>query len=111
VSGLSNPGRAVRGLGALALVLEAVVLLLAIAPVRMLQKGIEPAQLAALLGGAVVAVLIAGFLRHAWAWRLGTALQIALVVCGVLHWTLAVIGVVFGLGWAYVIYVRYRVLS
>jgi Protein of unknown function (DUF4233) len=111
VSGLSNPERAVRGLGALTLVLEAVVLLLALAPLRMLQHGIEPGQLAFILGGVVAAVLIAGLLRHRWAWWLGTGLQIALLLGGILHWTIAVIGIVFGLAWAYVIYVRRRVLS
>ena len=109
-SGLRDPRRAVRGLGALTLVMEAVMLLLAILPLRMLQHGIPAGQLWVLLGAAVAAIVIAGRLGHESGWRLGTALQVALVLGGFLHWTIGVIGFTFGLAWLYVLYVRRRVL-
>jgi hypothetical protein len=110
-SGLRNPSRAIRGLGSLTLVLEAVMLLLAILPLRMLQHGIPAAQLWVLLGGAVAAIVIAGLLGRAWGWWLGAALQLALVVAGTLHWMIGAVGVAFGLAWAYVMYARRRVTS
>jgi hypothetical protein len=110
-SGLRDPQRAIRGLGALTLVLEAIVLLLAIAPLRMLQHGIPAVQLWVVLGAAVAALVIAGMLGREAGWRVGTALQAALVLGGTVHWTIGAIGVTFGLAWYYVLYVRRRVLS
>lgn len=110
-SGLPNPGRALRGLGSIALILEAIVLLLAIQPIRILEGRISTAQLALLLGSAAGAVLLTGVLRSRWAWWLAAALQAALVAGGLLHWMIGAVGVLFGLVWLYVLYVRHRVLT
>jgi hypothetical protein len=110
-SGLRNPSRALRGLGSIALVLEAVVLLLAIQPIRITQGSIGVAQLVTLLGSACVAILLTGLLRSTWGWWLSAALQVALIVGGVLlHWMIGAVGVLFGLAWLYVLYVRRKVL-
>jgi hypothetical protein len=109
-SGLRNPSRAMRGLGAMTLSMEALVLLLAILPLRMLQGGIPTAQLAVIIGGVIAAILLTGLLRKPIGWWLGLALQGALVGCVVLHWAIGVVGVTFGMIWIYVLYVRRQVL-
>jgi hypothetical protein len=111
-SGLRNPGAAVRGAGAGALVAEAIVMLLAIQPIRVLSDEPPGAGLWAVAGLGVVCLVLAGLLRHAWAWYAATALQGVLFALGFLvHGSLAVLGVVFGLLWLYVLHVRRRVLG
>lgn len=113
-SGLRNPAGAVRGIGAGALVLQALALLLAIQPVRQFGGESGPTRLAAVIVIAVLAVLavaLAGLLRHAWAWRAASLLQVVLIAAGLLHWSLAVLGLIFALVWGYVLYVRRRVLT
>ncbi len=110
-SGLRNPTAAVRGVGAAGLVAEAIVLLLAIQPLRVLGVHLSGVAVGLVIGLAVFCVLLAGLLRRPWAWPLGLLPQLVLIVGGfVFHPSLAVLGVLFGLLWGYVLYVRRRVL-
>ncbi|MEV0650203.1 DUF4233 domain-containing protein [Phytomonospora sp. NPDC050363] len=109
-SGLRNPERAARGLGAMVLALEALVLLLAIAPLNMLDVPHLGLAITVVLVLVVAAVVLAGMMKRPWAWLAGGALQVALLPCAVFHWSLAAIGVVFGLVWLYSLHVR-KVLS
>lgn len=109
-SGLRNPSRSLKSLAAMALALEALVLLLAIQPIRVLEDGITATQLVALIGGAVVAVLLTGTLDRPVGWTLIVILQCALLFLGLQHWMIAVVGLIFGLAWAYIFYVRRKVL-
>ena len=109
-SGLRNPSRAMRGLGAIALMLEALVLLLVLLPLRMLQDGISSAQLVFVFFGIVAAILLTGMLGRPLGWWLGLALQGVLVIGGLASWLIGIVGVVFGLVWLYVLYVRKRIL-
>jgi len=110
-SGLRDPHAAVRGVGAGTLVAEALVLLLAVLPLRALGGHASGAAVATVGVLAALAVVLAGLLRHRWAWSAGSVLQVLLLAAGVLHWSLAALGLLFGLVWAYVLYVRRRVLS
>jgi hypothetical protein len=110
-SGLRNPTAAVRGVGAGALCAEALAMLLAIQPIRTLGGGLSGAAVGVVVALAVVLLLLAGLLRRDWAWYAAAAVQVLLLPAGLLHWSLAVLGIVFGLVWAYVMYVRRRVLS
>jgi hypothetical protein len=111
-SGLRNPGAAARGVGAGALVAEAIVLLLAIQPVLVLNDDLPSPAIWAIVGMAVACVALAGLLRHAWAWPAAAGLQVVLFASGfVLHASLTALGVIFGLLWAYVLHVRRRVLA
>ena len=110
-SGLRNPQAAVRGLGAGTLALEAVVLLLAIQPIRIMGGHLSGWGVAAVLTLAVVAALLAGMMRRRWAWAAGTVLQALLVATGLLHWSLAVLGLIFGAAWAYASSVRRTILG
>ncbi|WP_199514039.1 DUF4233 domain-containing protein [Nucisporomicrobium flavum] len=110
-SGLRNPAGAVRGLGAGTLVLEAIVLLLAIQPIRILGGDLSGWGIGAVVGLAVLAAGVAGSMRRAWAWHAGTGIQVLLLGCGLLHWSLAALGLIFGAAWAYASYVRRTILG
>ena len=105
-SGLRNPAVAVRGVGAGALGAQALVLLLAIAPLARLGGPHKGYAIGLVLGLAVLAGVLAGLLRRSWAWRASYAVPALLLAGGWLHWSLAVLGVLFGLLWTYVSHVR-----
>lgn len=110
-SGLRDPVRAVRGLGATALAVEAVALLLAIQPLRLVGGDFGGAAVAVSITLAVSAGTLAGLLRRPWAWHAGSILQLLLLLGGLLHWSLGVLGVVFGAVWWYVLRVRRTILG
>jgi Protein of unknown function (DUF4233) len=110
-SGLGNPTAAVRGVGAGALASEGLVLLLAIQPIRVLGGHLTGPAIAFIAVLAVACFGLAGLLRRSWAWPVGSAVQVVLLVSGfVFHASLAVLGVLFGLLWLYVLHVRRSVL-
>jgi hypothetical protein len=110
-SGLRNPVAAVRGVGAGALVIEAIVLLLAIQPMRVLGVRLTGAAIGSVVGLAVFCILLAGALRRPWAWWAGLVPQVALIACGYFHVSLAILGVLFLGLWLYVLSVRRSVLG
>jgi hypothetical protein len=110
-SGLRNPPAAVRGAGAGALCAEALALLLAIQPIRTLGGGLSGAAIGVVVAFASVLVVLVGLLRRGWAWYAAAGVQVVLLPAALLHWSLAVLAVVFGLVWLYVLYVRRRVLN
>lgn len=110
-SGLANPQRAARSLGAAAMTLEGITLLLAIQPIRMLADGDTTGAVIFLVAVAVAAFVLAGMMKRAWAWHAAGVLQIVLLLGFFAHWSIAAIGVVFGLAWLYVLKVRKTILS
>lgn len=111
-SGLRNPRAAVRGVGGAALLAEAIVLLLAIQPLRVLGANLTGLAIAFVVVLAVSCVVVAGLLGRAWAWHVGGGIQVLLLLSGfVFHSSLAVAGVLFGLLWLYVLHVRRSVLG
>ncbi|WP_405090859.1 DUF4233 domain-containing protein [Micromonospora sp. NBC_01392] len=110
-SGLRNPDRAVRGLGAGTLALEALVLLLAIQPIRVVGGDLGGAAIGVIVALAVACVVLAGMMRRPWAWHAGTVLQGLLLLSGLLHWSLFGLGVIFALVWAYALHVRRVILG
>jgi hypothetical protein len=111
-SGLRNPAAAVRGVGAGTLVIEGIVLLLALAPIYKLAGERAAAGIWLCVALVVVSGLLAGLLRRPWAWWAGALVPLTLIVGGVfVHWSLVVLGVLFGLVWAYVLNVRHTVLN
>jgi hypothetical protein len=110
-SGLKNPAAAVRGLGAGTLVLEAIVLLLAIQPIRIMGGDLGGWGVGVVVLLAVLAVALAGLMKRPWAWAAGTALQVLLLAGGLLHWSLAALGLIFGAAWAYAWNVRRTILG
>ena len=110
-SGLRNPQAAVRGLGAGTLILEAIVLLLAIQPIRIMGGHLGGWGIGAVVALAVMAVLLSGLMGRPWAWHAGSVLQVLLLAGGLLHWSLAALGLIFGATWAYALHVRKKILS
>ncbi|GIF00255.1 DUF4233 domain-containing protein [Paractinoplanes rishiriensis] len=110
-SGLRNPRAAVRGLGAGTLALEAIVLLLGIQPIRVMGGDLSGWGIGAVIALAVSAAVLAGLMRHRWAWAAGSALQLLLLASGLLHWSLAVLGLIFGAAWWYALNVRRTILG
>ncbi|WP_422743391.1 DUF4233 domain-containing protein [Micromonospora sp. WMMD754] len=110
-SGLRNPDKAVRGLGAGTLSLEALVLLLAIQPIRVVGGDLGGAAIGVIVALAVACVVLAGMMRRPWAWHAGTVLQGLLLLSGLLHWSLFALGVIFALVWAYALHVRRVILG
>ena len=111
-SGLRNPSAAVRGVGAGTLAIEAIVLLLAVVPLRRLGGDHATTGIWLCLALVVLAGALAGLLRWTWAWWAAALVPLTLIVGGVLvHWSLVVLGVLFGLVWAYVLNVRHTVLN
>lgn len=110
-SGLRNPAAAVRGLGSGTLAMEAIVLLLAIQPIRLMGGRLGGWGVGAVVGLAVVALLLAGSMKRRWAWHAGTALQVLLLLAGLLHWSLGALGLIFGAVWAYASHVRRSILG
>ncbi|MEH1011940.1 DUF4233 domain-containing protein [Micromonospora sp. CPCC 206060] len=110
-SGLRNPGRAVKGLGAGTLILETLVLLLAIQPIRVLGGELTGTTIGVIVALAVLAVVLSRLLDRGWAWHAGTVLQGLLMLAGFLHWSLFALGVIFALVWAYVLHVRRAILG
>ncbi len=112
LSGLRNPAAAVRGVGAAGLAVEALVLLLAIQPMRVLGVRLTGAAIGTVVGLAVVCLALCGVLRKAWAWYAGFVVQVVLIAAGfVFHVSLTVVGVLFLLLWTYIMSVRRTVLG
>jgi hypothetical protein len=109
-SGLRNPAAAVRGLGAGTLTLEAVVLLLAIQPIRIFGGHLGGWGVGAVVALAVLCIVVAGVMKRPWAWHAGSVVQVLLIASGLLHWSLSVLGLIFGAAWAYATYVRHTLL-
>jgi hypothetical protein len=110
-SGLRNPQAAVRGVGAGALGIEALVLLLAIVPLHVLSVRHVGLAIGIVVGLAVACLVLAGLLRYAFAWPAGIVLQVLLIACGYFHIALTVIGALFLFVWLYVLSVRRTVLG
>lgn len=110
-SGLRNPEAAVRGLGSGTLALEAIVLLLAIQPIRILGGDLSGWGIGVIVALAMLAVALAGSMRRPWAWHAGTTLQALLLASGLLHWSLAALGLIFGAAWVYATSVRRKILG
>jgi hypothetical protein len=110
-SGLRNPAAAIRGVGAVALAVQGVVLLLAIVPLQVIGDA-GAAGTVTVLGFAVASFLLAGLLKRRWVWWTVLALDVALFAAGfAVHLALTALGLLFTLVWLYVLRVRATVLG
>jgi Protein of unknown function (DUF4233) len=105
-SGLKNPAAAARVFAAATLILEAITLLLAIQPIRIMAPDTPAWGLAVIAGLAVMCIVFVTQLKRAWVWHAGTALQVAVIATGFLQYAMFVLGVVFLGAWLYVLKVR-----
>ncbi|THV42029.1 DUF4233 domain-containing protein [Glycomyces buryatensis] len=84
----------------MALSLEAMALLMAIIPMRILLDDATAATIA-VLSLTVACIGLAGFSRRPWIWKAGAVIQVALIACWFIHWSLGAAGIVFALVWAF----------
>jgi hypothetical protein len=88
-----------RALASTVLVFEAIVVFLAI-PVALTLTDASTALVGWLFGGlAVLGLATPGLLRRPWGYGLGSALQVAVVACGLLVPAMAFLGVLFAALW------------
>lgn len=106
-----DPMRGVRGVFALTLLLEAVVVLLALLVLPKFGQGATPLGVAVIGGLAVVMIAGAGVQRRPWGLWLAIGLQVAMVACGLLVPVLGVLGGVFALVWAGLLLLRHDVAA
>ncbi len=104
-SGLRAPERAARGLAAMAMGFEALSLLLAIVPMRMLLDDATFATVVVLVL-TVACIALAGLARRPWVWPAGAVVQLVLIACWPIHWALGAAGLVFALVWGYCWHVK-----
>lgn len=105
-SGLTNPIRATAGLGACVLALEALVLLLTIVPMRMMRIDHLSWAITVVLVLTAACIVFAARAGRTWAWYGGTAIQAVLLACWFFHWSLAGVGLIFGVTWWFALSVR-----
>ena len=110
-SGLRNPEAAVRGLGAGTLGLEALVLLLAIQPIRVVGGDLGGAAIAATVALAVAAVLLAGLMRRRGPGQPAPCCRGCCCSPACCTGRCSRLGVIFALVWAYALHVRRVILG
>jgi hypothetical protein len=88
------------------LILEAIVLLLAIQPIRIIAPDTPGWALGIVAVLALACLGVAGLLRRPWGWHVGTALQVAVLLTGVFQYAMFVVGAAFLLVWIYVLKIR-----
>lgn len=103
--------RALRGAAAAILALEGIAVLFVPRGVAPTDEGLSGSWLTALLVLAVVLVLAAGVQRRPWGLLAGTALQVPLLLTGVLTSAMFFVGGVFLLIWLYLLQVRKELLG
>lgn len=104
-----DPMKGFRGVMAGTLVMEAIVVALALLVISRLYGGLGTA--AGIIAGADVAVLVVlcGLLRFRWSIPVVLLAQLVLIGCIVTAVPVGVIGLLFGLIWAYLLWLRHKV--
>jgi hypothetical protein len=103
--------RALRGAAAAVLVLEGIAVLFVPRGIAQTAEGLGGARLTVLLVLAVVLVLAGGVQRRPWGVVVGTALQVPLLLTGLLNAAMWFVGGVFVLIWMYLLQVRKELLG
>ena len=103
--------RALRGAAAGVLVLEGIAVLFVPRGIAQTEEGLGGVQLTLLLVLAVVLVLAGGVQRRPWGVVVGTALQVPLLLTGLLNAAMWFVGGVFVLIWLYLLQVRKELLG
>ncbi|MEV4317858.1 DUF4233 domain-containing protein [Actinocrispum sp. NPDC049592] len=104
-----DPMKGFRGVAAGALILEAIVVGLSLLVVHRTAGGLGTWK-GLLAGGVILALIVTcGLLRHSWSTWLVIAIQVVLIASIFAITELGVVGIIFGLVWAYLLYLRHDV--
>ena len=109
-----DPGRAGRALGGAAaavLLLEGIVVLFVPRGIAQTGPGLTGGRLAFLLGLALVLILASGLQRRPQGLLIGTALQVPLLLTGLLTSVMWLLGGIFVLIWLYLLQLRKELLG
>jgi chromate transport protein ChrA len=101
-----DPWKGLRGVMAGALVLEAITVLLALPVVADIAGGVTWVSGTYLVVLALVMIAGAGLQRRSWAVPFNLGLQVLVLIGGVFHLSIAVIGVIFLAVWAFILLLR-----
>ncbi len=102
----TDPWKGLRGVMSGLLILQAIVVGLAFPVVAKVGGGLNAASIAYLSVLIIALILACGLQNRSWALTLNCTLTLLTIVGGVFHWSIAVIGLIFALVWAYVIYIK-----
>ena len=109
-----DPVRAARALGGAAaavLMIEGIAVLFVPRGIAQSGPGLSGGRLAFLLGLAVVLILSAGVQRRPWGLYVGTALQVPLLLTGLLNNVMWFLGGAFVLIWLYLLQLRRELIG
>lgn len=105
-----DPWKSFRGVMAGTLILEAIVVLLALPVVGMVGGGLTAWSTAYLIGFAVLLVLLAGVQGRPYAIWLNLSVQLILVAGFFVYPAVGMVGLLFVVVWAILVYLRAEVL-
>ncbi|MGJ0121573.1 DUF4233 domain-containing protein [Williamsia sp. MIQD14] len=88
------------------LVLEGIVVILALPIVAKVGGGLTAASTTYLVVLTVAMFLGAGLQGRSWAMPFDLTLQVLLIAGVVFHWAICAVGIVFGLVWVYIAYIK-----
>ncbi|GAA3242221.1 DUF4233 domain-containing protein [Pseudonocardia petroleophila] len=101
-----DPMKGIRGVFAATLVLESIVVLLALLVLPKFGDGATPLGVGLIAAVAVGMIVASGLQRRPWGLAVALALQVAVLLCGFLVPALAIMGIVFVLVWAGLLFLR-----
>ena len=101
-----DPMKGFRGVAAGALILEVIVVALSLLVVHRTAGGLGTWK-GLLVGGVILALIVTcGLLKHSWSMWVVIAIQLVLIASIFAVTELGVVGIIFGLVWAYLFYLR-----
>ena len=103
--------RALRGSAAAVLVLEGIAVLFVPRGIAQTEEGLDGVRLTLLLVLAVVLVLASGLQRRPQGLLVATALQLPLLLTGLINGAMWIVGGVFVLIWLYLLQIRKELLG
>jgi hypothetical protein len=104
-----DPWKSFRGVMAGTLILEVITVLLALPVVSAVGGGLTPWSTAYLLGFSALLVLLAGVQGRPWAIWANLSAQLLLVLGFFVYPAIGFMGVIFGVVWGVIAYLRYEV--
>jgi hypothetical protein len=102
----NDPWKGLRGVMAGTMILEVIVVILAFPIVWRLGDGLTWLSGGYLTVVVIAMILAAGMQGRPYAITLDLGLQVVLIAGGIFHWSIAVVGVVFGSVWLYIRYIK-----
>ena len=106
----TDPMKGIRGIFAATLILESIVVALALLVLPKFGEGATTAGVTTMVVIALAMIVASGLQRRPWGLQLALALQVVTIVAGFLLVTaLGIMGLVFALVWAILLWMRYDV--